>query len=162
MEKTALLLVILLSFLISVPPVSGEKGLDAPLLKGESRKGPEVLTLEGKKAAFSSFIGAKPLVVVFWASWCIDCQAEVPALKRLANDSTIRLLTVNVGEGEEKVRSFISRYKVSYEVVRDPAWQTTTAYRIVGVPSCIILDRSGTVLYRGSSLPPDIGAYLRK
>lgn len=162
MKKAAVVLVILLSLGISVPQVSGEKSLNAPVLKGDSRKDPEVLTLGGRKAAFSSFVGAKPLVVVFWASWCTDCQAEVPALKRLANDQTIRLLAVNVGENEEKVSSFISRYKVSYEVVRDPVWETTTAYRIVGVPACIILDSQGTVLYRGSSLPPNIGAYLKK
>lgn len=122
----------------------------------------EVTDLAGTKVAFGSFLGSKPLVVVFWASWCTDCQTEVPALNRLAADSSVRLLAVNVGENEKKVRSFISSYQVTYQVVRDPGWQTTTAFKIVGVPACILLDKSGGILYRGSNLPVNIESYLRK
>jgi len=148
------------------PPVS--EGLEgwsdhgADVREAGSHRDSEVQDLAGTRIAFSSFLGNKPLVVVFWASWCTECQTEVPALNRLAADPAIRLLAVNVGESEKKVRSFISSYHVTYQVVRDPGWQTTTAFKIVGIPACILLDKGGEILYRGSSVPGNIESYLRK
>jgi thiol-disulfide isomerase/thioredoxin len=151
---------------VLLPPVWGgfEGGGDrsADLREAGSRRDPEVLDLAGTRVHFSSFLGSKPLVVVFWASWCPECQADVPALNRLANDPAIRLLAVDVGESEKKVQSFISSFFVNYQVVRDPGWQTTTAFKIVGVPTCILLGKGGEILYRGSSVPGNIEAYVRK
>lgn len=167
--KEATFLIILAAICISgilLPQVSGglEGGGDrsADVRETGSRRDSEVLDLAGTRIVFSSFLGSKPLVVVFWASWCSECQTEVPALNRLAADPSIRLLAVNVGESEKKVRSFISSYHVAYQVVRDPGWQTTTAFKIVGIPACILLDKGGEIRYRGSRVPENIEAYLRK
>jgi thiol-disulfide isomerase/thioredoxin len=167
--KKAAFMIIVASIGLSgvlLPSVSRglEGGGDRSAAVGEAgiRMDPVVLDLAGTKTAFSSFLGSKPLVVVFWASWCPECRAEVPALNRLAADPSIRLLAVNVGESESKVQAFVSSFHVAYQVVRDPGWQATTAFRIVGVPACILLDRGGEIRYRGSSVPENIEAYLRK
>jgi len=167
--KKVIFLIILVSIGISgvfLPQVSG--GLEgvgdrsADIREAGSRRNLELMDLAGSKMVFSSFLGSKPLVLIFWASWCSECQTEVPVLNRLAADPSIRLLAVNVGESEQKVRSFISSYHVAYQVVRDPGWQTTTAFKIVGIPSCILLDKGGEIRYRGSRVPENIEAYLRK
>ena len=121
-----------------------------------------VLDSSGKKVPFRSFLGQKPLLVVFWASWCVECRAEVPTLNRLFDDTEIRVLAVNLGENEQKVRAFISSFQVGYPVVRDPGWQTSAAYRVLGIPACLLLDSEGRILYRGSSVPGNIAAYLRR
>ncbi len=126
-----------------------------------SRVDIEVLDMTGTKVSFRSFIGHKPLVVVFWATWCPLCRDEVPTLNRLVADPAIKVLAVNVGDNEQKVKSFITTNHVGYQVVRDPAWQTTAAYKVVGLPACLILDEGGQVLYRGSIVPKNIEAYLR-
>lgn len=125
-------------------------------------KVPEVVDASGRKVSFRSFIGRKPLVVVFWATWCPVCRSEVPTLNRLAADPAIRVLAVNLGENEQKVQTFKASYQVGYPVVRDPDWQTTATYQVVGIPACLILDEGGQVLYRGSTVPGNIEAYLRR
>jgi thiol-disulfide isomerase/thioredoxin len=127
-----------------------------------NNKEPEVVDNTGSKVSFRSFIGRKPLVVVFWATWCPLCRDEVPALNRLANEPNFQILAVNLGEDEQKVRTFISSFRVNYPVVRDPGWQTTGAFQVLGIPYCIILDEGGQVLYRGSVVPGNIEAYLRR
>ena len=133
----------------------------ADVRKAGSRVDVEVLDTTGKKVSFRSFIGGKPLVVVFWATWCPLCRDEVPTLNRLAADPAIRVLGVNVGENEQKVRTFITSNHVGYPVVRDPGWQTTAAYQVLGLPAFLILDEEGQVLYRGSIVPGNIEDYLR-
>jgi thiol-disulfide isomerase/thioredoxin len=134
----------------------------AEIRDGGGSRDPEVVDMGGARVSFSSFLGQKPLMVVFWATWCPECRKEVPALNRLASDPSINLLAVNVGEKEQKVRSFIASYHVVYPVVRDPGWQTTAAFGVMGIPACILLDKGGEVLYRGSAVPGEIGKYVRR
>lgn len=163
-------LLIILAFIgitaVLPPSVSGgpERGGagSAYVREAGSSIDPEVLDTAGTKVSFRSFLGRKPLMVVFWATWCPLCRSEVPTLNRLAADRTIQVLAVNVGENEQKVLSFISSFHVGYPVVRDPGWQTTAAYKVAGIPACIILDKGGEILYRGSSLPENIEVYLRR
>lgn len=146
-------------------PVSGEAerggAISADVREAGSSRNLELLDTAGRKVSFSSFLGSKPLVVVFWATWCPLCRSEVPALNRLAADPAIRVLAVNVGENEQKVLSFISSFHVGYPVVRDPGWQTTAVYQVAGIPACILLGKGGEILYRGSTVPENIEAYLR-
>jgi len=123
---------------------------------------PQVLDSSGNKVSLRTFLGEKPLLVIFWASWCLECRAEVPYLNRLAADPEIHVLAINLGENEKKVQGFVSSNHVRYQVVRDPGWQTSAAFQVLGIPACLLLDREGRVLYRGSSVPVNIAAYLRR
>jgi len=169
MKGVASFLVIPLLFLLSavlLPSDSYGRGAVVNVTGAEFREAgtlgeSEVLDRSGSKVPFRSFLGQKPLLVVFWASWCIECRAEVPTLNRLALDPEIRVLAINLGESEKKVQTFISSFHVGYPVVRDPGWQTSAAYRVLGIPVCLLLDREGRILYRGSSVPGNIAVYLR-
>ncbi len=114
----------------------------------------------GEPVSLRSFIGRKPLVMVFWATWCPICRSEVPALNRLNNNPAIQVLAIDIGESGKKVRSFITSFNVAYPVVLDPDGKTTAAYQVPGIPACVILDKAGRVVYRGSAVPERIETYL--
>lgn len=122
----------------------------------------ELVNTAGEKVSLRSFVGRKPLVLVFWATWCPVCREEVPTLNRLGSNPAIQVLAVNLGESPKKVQSFVAAYHVGYPVVRDPAWQSATAYQVLGIPACIILDKGGQIIYRGSTVPENIEAYVRR
>jgi len=151
---------------VLLPPVSYGRAVEssssADVREAGSHRDPEVLNMSGTKVSFRSFLGRKPLLVVFWATWCPLCRDEVPTLNRFASDPAIQVLAVNLGENEQKVQSFISSFHVGYPVVRDPGWQTTADYQVVGIPACIMLDEGGQILYRGSVVPGNIDAYVRR
>lgn len=72
------------------PPPPTRVALDASLGK----------TLDGKPVRLSDFEG-KPVVVVFWASWCPHCRNELPQMERLQQAATperVRVVAVNVEE----------------------------------------------------------------
>ncbi len=58
------------------------------------------------------------LVVHFWGTWCGPCEAEFPALVKLAkkfeNNKSVNFLFVAVDDDERKVRKFIKRFKGAY------------------------------------------------
>lgn len=67
----------------------------------------------GKSVTLADFAG-KTLLVNFWASWCIPCRAEMPALDKLAaaeNDENFMVLPINLDLGEgglDKAKAFLA------------------------------------------------------
>jgi thiol-disulfide isomerase/thioredoxin len=163
MKRICVLLVIAVALGLLLPVIRGTKADSvhaAELREATSLPDSDLLDPAGEKVSFRSFVGGKPLVMVFWATWCPVCRAEVPILNRLNDNPAIRVLAINLGESGKKVRSFISSFNVGYPVVLDPESRTAAAYQVPGMPACIILDKKGRILYRGSVAPDNIEPYL--
>ena len=50
--------------------------------------------------------GRKVVLVNFWASWCRPCVEEIPSLHRLRDridNPEFEIITVNVGEGRDRI-----------------------------------------------------------
>jgi len=62
----------------------------------------------GKDVRLSDFKG-RPLIINFWATYCIPCKAEMPALIALTDEFKAKQLTVlgiSVDDSAEEVRAF--------------------------------------------------------
>jgi len=122
----------------------------------------KLLTPEGNPVYLVPFIGRKAVVVVFWASWCPLCREEIPRLNRMNANSQVKVIGVNEGESAGTAAKFAARNKVGYETVVDPDGAVARAFRVSGVPYCVILGRSGLIVYRGSAVPDEIDYYLNQ
>jgi thiol-disulfide isomerase/thioredoxin len=99
----------------------------------------------------------KALLVNFWASWCIPCRAEMPALDRLAaaeNDDGFMVLPINLDLGAgglDKARAFLAEWNWAHlPLYADSTFEAfkhlqTTAVAI-GLPSTLLLDGKGCEL----------------
>ena len=65
----------------------------------------------------------------------------------------VQILALDFMESEKKVNAFISSKKVAYPVLLDRRGKVARKYRVVGVPTYILIDRKGKVVYRGHELP---------
>ena len=96
---------------------------------------------------------AKPVMINFWATWCPPCRAELPALNRayqqLAGDG-LAMLAINVGDSSQAVSRFLHYYPIDFPVVLDEAGNSMKHWPIKGLPTTIILDHQGKLLYRVS------------
>lgn len=72
---------------------------------------------EGGQLVMANFRG-KPLLINFWATWCVPCIRELPALQRFQRDHEARgwqVLALAV-DAPVAVLEFISRFKLELTV----------------------------------------------
>jgi thiol-disulfide isomerase/thioredoxin len=83
----------------------------------------------------------------------------IPDLKNIDNDFNgkgLKVVAVYVKEPAARVVKFKSRYGLPYDVLLDLNGDTAYLYRISGVPTFIVLDARGDILYEGHEIPFDI------
>lgn len=90
----------------------------------------------------------KPIVVNFWASWCIPCEEEAAVLEqgsRAYRDRAI-FIGVNVQDTEPLARDFMRRFGVTYPNGRDVTGAIAVEYGMSGVPETYFVDRDGRLV----------------
>lgn len=122
----------------------------------------ELAKLDGTKVSFSDIEG-NPAVLVFWTAWCPSCKEEAPHINKLAEDydgKGVRVLGINIGEGEARVKEGIKDFGIKYEVLRDADTKVAKSYNVLGTPTIVFLDKNGVTRYVGNELPKDYAARL--
>jgi peroxiredoxin len=103
------------------------------------------------------YIGKKPVMLVFWATWCSNCSKEIPKLKELIAHFGNRfpLFAINIGieDSIEKTQAYIKKQAINYPVIFDETSAIASAYRIWGTPTLVIVGANGEILYRAAHTP---------
>lgn len=110
------------------------------------------LTLDGDSASLADHDGEVILLNV-WATWCIPCREEVPALQRLHErfaHEGLRIVGVSVdAQGETRtVEDFVRDFGVTYDIWLDPGEKVISDFRVIGVPNTFLIDREGIVRWK--------------
>ena len=106
------------------------------------------LDAPGTKLSLADLKG-KPVVVDFWASWCIPCKDEAPALQKTYEKYRAQGLTVLGIDAQDfrgDARSFAKRFGVTYPVVYDGSGSTLGKWGVTGFPETFFVDRSGKLV----------------
>jgi cytochrome c biogenesis protein CcmG/thiol:disulfide interchange protein DsbE len=117
----------------------GREGRPAPALPRE--------VLSGAPVTLATLRG-HPALVVFWASWCVPCEQEAPALERFwqGPHERVALVGVNTSDpSEARARAFIGHYDWTFPNLRDPQGTVGAAYGIADLPTTFVLDGDGRV-----------------
>jgi thiol-disulfide isomerase/thioredoxin len=135
--------------LASVAACGGERY--GPLRTGDAAPVFEARALDGQPVQIGGPKGS-PILVNVWATWCIPCREEMPALQALherLGEPDLRVVGVNIDTGGDgPVLAFLEEHGITYVNLRDPGDRITPAYRLVGVPETILIDGAGRVVYR--------------
>ena len=121
-------------------------------------------TSGGEAASVRDYLGSKPVLLAFWATWCPACKDTIPRLKEIETGllrDKVKLLAVDYLESREKVASFIRKLNIPYTVLLDRDGTVARRFRVQGVPAYILLDGRGEIAWRGHALPEDIESLLR-
>jgi cytochrome c biogenesis protein CcmG, thiol:disulfide interchange protein DsbE len=89
----------------------------------------------------------RPVLLNFWATWCIPCRAEMPEIQHEANVWGQRVAIAGVDDREDAatIRAFVSEIGVTYTIWRDPTSQVDSLLQAPGLPYSVFLDRQGVV-----------------
>jgi len=109
----------------------------------------------------------KPLMLVFWNTWCPDCMRELPKINRIAEKLGPRGLTVlavNTGlnDSESKARAYWKKYGYVFPVGFDHSFEIGQAFRVIGVPTIFLVDSKGIVRYKNPLIPDNLEERLKQ
>jgi len=133
----------------SSPSVAGGTGaLDhrTPVV-GQPAPNFVLMDLNGHALRLSDLRG-QVVLVNFWATWCIPCRQELPAIEQVYSEQRDRgftALEVNEQESSTEVESFAAQIGATPPVVLDSTGSVLAQYRFKGLPDSVLLDPDGTV-----------------
>jgi peroxiredoxin len=122
---------------------------------------------DGKPIRLTDFRG-RVVFLNFWATWCVPCRLEMPAMERIYREFKGRgfvVLAVNVQEGPGAVRAFVRELKLTFPVVLDRKGEAAIAYAVRGLPATYLIDRDQVIVGRAIGArewdSKDARAYIR-
>jgi len=116
----------------------------------------------GDTLSLGRFRGETPVLLVFWATWCPVCKADVPAVKDFHSKTLgkMQVLAIDFMEKRDTVKAFIKTKNIPYPVLFDADGKVTRKFRVVGIPTYVLLDKAGKIVYFGNALPRSPEKYL--
>ncbi len=106
--------------------------------------------LDGKQVHLSDF-GGKVVLLDFWATWCVPCQAELPQLEELyEKNKDAGLVVVGIAmDGPESVAQvlpFSHRYNLTFPTLLDEETRVVNAYNPQRIaPMTVLIDKRGII-----------------
>jgi thiol-disulfide isomerase/thioredoxin len=104
----------------------------------------------GQTVSLAAYAG-KPVIVNFFASWCVPCQQETPELARFyqQHGSQTAIIGIDANDVAAKAMAFIRSAGVRYPVGVDPRGTgATTAFGVIALPQTFFLDARHRIVKR--------------
>ncbi|MGH2726455.1 MAG: TlpA family protein disulfide reductase, partial [Actinomycetota bacterium] len=93
----------------------------------------------------------RPVVLSFWASWCLACRREHPAMMlafERYRDRGVVFLGIIYKDTPDGARGYLKELGGGWPQLLDPGSRTAIDYGVFGVPETVFIDRSGRIAYR--------------
>ena len=112
--------------------------------------------LTGNTVTLSEYKGKQDVLLFFWTTWCPYCRKGLKVLNekhaQLLKDG-VEILAINVSEPAYKVDSFVRNSPLTFKTLLDPDADVAMAYKILGFPTYIIVNKEGYIRFTGFSFP---------
>ncbi len=98
--------------------------------------------------ALAAFKG-RPVLVNFFASWCLPCRAEHPMLAQLGAEFGVPVIGIVYKDKAQAARDYLADLGNPYQAIgQDESGRAGIEFGITGVPETYVIDRDGIVRYR--------------
>jgi thiol-disulfide isomerase/thioredoxin len=155
---------LLMAGVVAVPTAA--RAQDVGLDIGARPEAAQVEDLDGNVVDLGRYIGKRPVVFEFWATWCPLCKALEPRLARAKERFGDRVDFVIIGVGVNQTVRSIKRHIVDHPLPGTVLWDGKgAAVRSMMAPSTsyiIVLDGAGRTVYTGIGADQDIEAAVTK
>ena len=147
---------------LTAPAVAQDAGIPV----GSKAPVVSVHDLDGKLVDLGQYIGRKPVLLEFWATWCERCEALLPRVKAAHQEFGDRVeflgVNVTVNQTPERVRRYLETHQPPYRTLYDDQGTTIRAYGVPTTSFVVVVDAGGKVAYTGVGGTQDIASVLRR
>lgn len=140
-------------------------GDQRPVRAGDQAPRYGARSLAGDSVDLAGFHGT-PVLVNLWATWCVPCRQELPALQilheRMGDSLAVVGVSIDGAGAADDVIGFLRDLNVDFPVWLDPDQRFVRRFRTVGVPETFLLDARGVVrrVWIGRFDPLDQGSLV--
>lgn len=125
----------------------------------EGRKAPDFTSesITGEKVTLAEWIGTRPVIIDFWASWCGPCIKDMPELKAIASTYNVTIIGVSIDENASAWEKSLTRLELPWVNIRDTSKSIARQYAVTAVPTKFVIDKNGVIVARN---PEDLRTIL--
>jgi cytochrome c biogenesis protein CcmG/thiol:disulfide interchange protein DsbE len=123
--------------------------------------------LDGSEVDLNALRG-KPVIVNFWASWCVPCREEFPLfaerLAALGPTDGLQIIGVLYKDEPELAQRFLTEFGPAWPTIDDPGDAFAKAYRVAAPPQTYFIDKEGVLqaIQVGQVRPEDFDTQYAK
>lgn len=133
---------------------------------GSAAPAVRVRDLDGNAVDLGQYIGKRPMLLEFWATWCELCEELLPRIRRskAAYGSTVEFIGINVtvNQTPARVRRYLQEHQPPFRTLYDDEGTSIRAYKVPATSYVVIVDSAGKVAYTGSGGDQDLETALRR
>jgi cytochrome c biogenesis protein CcmG, thiol:disulfide interchange protein DsbE len=143
-----------------------DKGVSQALRDGDHPTAPafDLMRLDGRgRIDLTSLRGKKPIVLDFWASWCVPCIHESKRLEaaRKSYGDRVAFIGVDTKDFSGDARAWLRTHGIHYPSVHDGSGAVLTEWGGLPIPKIFFVERSGKVAGE-LVVEEDLPRYLRQ
>jgi len=103
-------------------------------------------TFDGTEASFDDRIGT-PMVVNFFAEWCVNCIQEMPEFQAVSQElaGQVDFVGISIDKGSAEAVALVEATGVTYDVGWDPSEELYAHFRGLSMPTTAFVDATGKI-----------------
>lgn len=106
----------------------------------------------GDSVSFREHYEGAVTLVNIWATWCLPCRVEMPAMERVYRELAPRgfkIAAVSIDEGSpDNVRAFGQSLDLSFDLLQDRSTAVQQIFQTTGVPESFLVNKDGIIVKR--------------
>jgi thiol-disulfide isomerase/thioredoxin len=126
---------------------------DIGLQVGSAAPVASVETLDGKTVSLGEYVGKKPMLIEFWATWCGNCEQLEPTMKAMHQKYGSRVafigVAVSINQTPARVKAYAEKHGLPWIQLFDRKGDATGSYDVPATSYVVVVDKAGKVVYTG-------------
>ena len=104
----------------------------------------KLVSLNNSEVDLNQYLG-KPIIINFWATWCVPCKQEMPLFERYYQNQNGQLIILGIDNEEpaDIIRPFVIENQISYPILLDNQGKIRDQFMIRGFPTSLFIDAKG-------------------
>lgn len=151
---------------LAAAPLAAQDDTQIGLPHGATPGAVTLEDLDGNPVDLGQFVGTKPVLLEFWATWCPLCERLFPKIEAAhqAYGDQVEFIAVAVGVNQSRrsIKRHLERHPLPLRVLWDGDGRATRAYKAPTTSYVVLLDAQGRVVYTGAGDDQDIVGAVRK